>query len=264
MKRHLIIWAIVLATGIAACLPFGSWDDDDDDSTPVDENSCRIDAGPMAEVEAEIVANNCEALGLAIVLDQLRVDPTFTVFQVSGQYAINNNNSFYLRGAGVNNAECLAPIAHAGVFEVWTRSLICQTSVRLQVVASAAPDANPFCELEINTSLQCNRDENDTDDDTAGTDDDTGDDDLVTDDDTNSDDDTDEWPACDDIYSFMYDICGFAFFDNDDQEIQLSDVIAMCESDDEDFGIESDIAACIIDNYGDCDVMADCLVALFK
>jgi hypothetical protein len=106
------------------------------------------------------------------------------------------------------------------------------------------------------TIIAC--DDDDDDDDTYEDDDDTYDDDT-SDDDTSDDDDDDVPATCDEVYSLMYDDCGWAFLDQDANEIPKGDVIGWCEDGDPDYGLDGPFADCIITFYYDCDLMLDCL-----
>ena len=83
-------------------------------------------------------------------------------------------------------------------------------------------------------------------------DDDVADDDLA-DDDVADDDDM----TCQEAYDYMYDDCGLAFHDEDNDPIEQEWVIGWCE-DGED-GYSDAYYNCINDNFGNCDAAGDCL-----
>jgi len=107
--------------------------------------------------------------------------------------------------------------------------------------------------LSLGVVIACGDDDDDDDDDTM--DDDTLDDD---DDDTMAGDLT-----CEEAYTFWYDTCGYAFYDEDDVEIPLADLIGWCELDEAN-DYNGAIYDCINDNYEngaeeECDDIYDCL-----
>jgi hypothetical protein len=80
------------------------------------------------------------------------------------------------------------------------------------------------------------------------------------DDDTTGDDDTSDGEYdCAEVYTQMYIECGWAFKDENDNDIALDDVITWCEDAEAGYGLSGDLAGCIIDNWDDCDAMLDCL-----
>ncbi|MDP8224727.1 MAG: hypothetical protein P9L99_15310 [Candidatus Lernaella stagnicola] len=112
----------------------------------------------------------------------------------------------------------------------------------------------------------------DDDDDDTVADDDTADDDTAGDDDDDNDDNDDNDTAGDDDttddecatnYTYLYDVCGLAFYDADEIEIALGAVIDACSAGDENYGKDSDIYACIDEN-DDCVDIEACLTDLFS
>lgn len=69
---------------------------------------------------------------------------------------------------------------------------------------------------------------------------------------------------CQDLYTEM-DQCGIHLKDANGDNIPINEVIASCKAaDPADYNLDSDIAACIRDNLGDCNAMLECLTALFE
>jgi hypothetical protein len=89
------------------------------------------------------------------------------------------------------------------------------------------------------------------------------DDDDDDDNDTDADDDDTggEW-TCDDVYTAMYDDCGWAFQDAEGNEIAKEDVVAACDDADATYGLDGALAACIIEFVDDCDAMLDCIAGV--
>lgn len=63
-------------------------------------------------------------------------------------------------------------------------------------------------------------------------------------------------PTCADVYNKMYLDCGYSFQDGDENLIPLEQIIAFCEADERDFGLDEDLAQCIW--VSDCDDLPDC------
>jgi hypothetical protein len=131
------------------------------------------------------------------------------------------------------------------------------------------------CSAWTGCSAYCSDENGADDDDDTWWDDDTGwDDDTWWDDDTGWDDDTwgddDSWIDdddstpyidCEGAMFFIYEDCGMTFFDEDENEIPIDEVIDFCW-----LGMEPypDAAWCALDNMPDCDAAFECIEALFK
>jgi hypothetical protein len=81
-------------------------------------------------------------------------------------------------------------------------------------------------------------------------------------------DDTGGEVTCDDVYTQMYDECGWTFYDENGNEIPVEDVIGACEAGDatllpQSLGLDGPLSACILDYWDDCDEMLDCLSEVF-
>jgi hypothetical protein len=90
----------------------------------------------------------------------------------------------------------------------------------------------------------------------------TGDDDASpSDDDDNDDNDNDDdttW-SCQSVYNIMYNTCSDYMVDGNGDEIAESQIVAECESDENDLGLTSGYAQCIEDHSTNCQDMETCL-----
>jgi hypothetical protein len=118
-------------------------------------------------------------------------------------------------------------------------------------------DSTAECQLGLGDNWMCVGDcceeiggDDDDDDDTFdGFDDDN--------DTTDDDDDTGSGLTCEDVYSYMYIDCGWAFTDIDGNEIALEDLIAWCEADEAGYGVDDPLTQCIA--VSECDDIPDCV-----
>jgi len=87
----------------------------------------------------------------------------------------------------------------------------------------------------------------------SGDDDDSGDDDFA-------DDDTDEddyLKYCMEVWEFFSE-CGWFLEDEEGNEIDIAEIIILCEAGDENFGNE-DLIMCLVENFSGCEGSIDCL-----
>ncbi|MDP8223495.1 MAG: hypothetical protein P9L99_09055 [Candidatus Lernaella stagnicola] len=231
---------IVIATAGAMALGFSCDDDDDDDNNPEPvEATCDISATDMTKVEAAFDAEDCLNVGVQFVFDRLMVDTSGTIFRLQGQYAITNENVLYLRGRGVERL-CFDRIEGAGVFNVWVETMAPDDDFFVEVVSAMGTDALPFCRINVQAQFAPIDDDTSLDDDTAG------------------DDDTWSTDLCADLYNWLYLVCGLSFYDEDENLIDLDDIIDECEAEDDVWGPQSDIFACLAQN-DECEAAAECI-----
>lgn len=201
-----VILASVTCALLALAMMFacGGSSGGDDDAGSGDDDAgatCNIPGTGLVEVPGGLKNSGCESLGLSITVDKVLANDSLTIYEVQGQYSINNNNKYYLRGKGLDEQEvCYEKIEKSGTYSVLRDFLECTTSFSIDVVTSLSPDAMPFCTFNAYTTLNC-------------TDDDTSDDDL-TDDDSGTDHTTD----CANIVGSLYESCGYAFGQMTEQE----------------------------------------------
>lgn len=186
-------------------------DDDDDDSSPL----CPIIGNNMAQIPGAFNSNDCQYLGIDLVFDKLFADPTLSMFKVVGQYSIQNENEYYLRGTGLDrNHACFHRIEYAGKFTVLTEFLSCREDFRLDLVATPDPEATPFCSINVLSDVECESDDNWVNDD---------DDDIWSDDD-------DYTCAYAQEFTWLYDSCSVTLVDGNGNDMSLSEAIADCNS----------------------------------
>ncbi|MBZ0272734.1 hypothetical protein K8I61_11905, partial [bacterium] len=241
---------IALAWLILSLACIGGGDDDDDDDGK--SASCPITSDKMVEAPFRESGGRCDDIGLSLVVDKLLLNPDFTIREVRGQYAINNGNTYHLRGAGVSDdTACFATISGAGAFAVRTESLDCEEEAVIDVVATNDPEANAFCDLTVTATIACDDDSDGLPDDDW---DDDGDDDW---DDDWGDDDDDGY--CSDALAALYNDCGMALAD-DSGQLTEAEAVAACESGDPFANCVAgcvwvsefceDVETCVADNCG--------------
>jgi hypothetical protein len=232
-----------LIAGVAVIYACGDDDDDDsgDDDDDDDEDSCPITGDGLTEAPGSGFAYGCDQIGLTLVADKILASSDLTRFEIQGQYAVGNDNSYILRGAGISaEGACFETIENSGTFTIRTEFLQCTDDFTIDVVTSFDPDAQPFCVLDVALSVSCPDD--DDDDDTYWDDDD---DDIF--------DDDDDYYDCqggENAFGFLMNDCGFVFTDQDGYELSFYEMMLICD-------------ACIItcyDSYDNCDDMADCII----
>ena len=192
--------AVLLLTG-ANCS--GSGNDSDGGQT----NYCDIPDDGLAPVAYHDDVFTCSGdLGVSLSVSQVRANAGLTIVEVRGQYAIDNNNTYYLRGAGIGGDACWEELHGSGSFTVRMQSEDCHAKRRVILSTDRADAVVVFCSLTFAIDQTCpDGDDDDTwlDDDTwsdddTWPDDDAIDDDVTPDDDAGDDDVTPDDDAIDD------------------------------------------------------------------
>ena len=176
MKRNILQIILVISLGLVimtACEVNIDDDDDDDDDDSLDQ--CNIYADNLVEVLGNTVDTNCGTLGLVLLLDNVFTNPAMTVFKITGQFSISNDNTYFLKGKGVSEDKvCFDQIQNTGTYEIWTEFSVCTSSFIIDVVTSTDPGVVSFCTIDFEMENGC---DDDDDDDDGGVDDDDDDND---------------------------------------------------------------------------------------
>ena len=104
--------------------------------------------------------------------------------------------------------------------------------------------------LNDNDDYEDDKNYNSEDDDDDDDDDDDGDDDDDDGDDDDDDDDDDNDCEYEEEITWFYNVCGYSFYDEDDNLITLEEAIVLCDE---------CTSQCMYDNYPSCDDAADCI-----
>ncbi len=274
--------ALVIATSCSG----GGGSGDSGDGSSDDENdgggeSCSSDTSGMVEIPFAFQGSDCAALGLAVVVDHVFANATLTQFVLNGQFSIDNDNAYYLRGAGLTDGgECYDEIENSGEFAVRTNYLECEELIEIEVLAKADSESTAFCRFGVRSEIGCD----DADDD------DTGDDDSQEDCESTLDgnveacfeglttadvcaqEDADCWVACfasdtvetcEDWLDCLVSDCGYSASDDDtDYVAECEEWYAECGVDDAgvcaSLGSYTGLGACYDAALGD---LFDCLIA---
>ncbi len=172
----LVLSSLLFAIAIACSDGGGSGDSGDgssDDENDGGGESCSSDTSGMVEIPFAFQGSDCDALGLAVVVDHVFANATLTQFVLSGQFSIDNDNTYYLRGAGLTDGgECYDEIENSGEFAVRTNYLECEEYLEIEVLAKADSESTAFCRFGIRSEIGCDDvDDDDTDDDSVDDDD---------------------------------------------------------------------------------------------
>jgi hypothetical protein len=227
------IFALIVVLAAALAVIYACGDDDDDDNDDNDDNDdqapCTISGEGLAEVPGGGVAVGCGPIGLAIAVDTILADSEFTRFEVQGNFAIDNENTYYLRGPGFTaDQPCFETIKGYGSYEVRAEFSECTDDFAIDVITVVDEVAFPFCTIEINLSSSCPDDDDDTlDDDDYGY----------------------ECEEGQDAFAFLLFDCGLVFTDQNGYEITYQDLLDICDQ---------CLIACY-DNYENCDDMVTCI-----
>jgi hypothetical protein len=219
-KKWAVLYTLILIPAVLiSCLGGGDDDDDDgggdddDDDDSTGEDTCEISGDGLTSSDGSGSSWQCEQIGLALIVDQILTNLEQSVFEVRGQFAINNSSSYYLRGIDTrDHTACFDWIDGTGAFMVRAAFDSCTDEFTIDVVTSTDPDAVPFCKLEIYLDDGCGDDDDD-------------------DDDTWYDDDDDTWYDCSEgaiPFSFLYWDCMFDIYDDGDLH-SYGDLMADCD-----------------------------------
>ncbi|MBZ0272733.1 hypothetical protein K8I61_11900 [bacterium] len=231
--------AVLIVALVPACLSSGGGGDDDDGDA-AKRASCPIPGESLKSVPYQDYVGDCTALGLTLVIKELRQNEDQTIREVRGRYAIGNANVYYLRGAGTpEGGDCFVEITGSGSFAVRSEASACSSRTTVGVLTAADPSAQAFCELVAVSNDGCDGEADDIDDDF---------------DDDESDDDA--GPGCVDAMSFLFGDDGcFTLVDGEGHVIEPGE---LCSN--PDYVHERDCYMACYDNNDDCDSMGECLV----
>ncbi|MBZ0272732.1 hypothetical protein K8I61_11895 [bacterium] len=158
VRQAFVIALLCAAVGFNLASACGD-DDDDDDSGDDGDAACPIPGDDLGDEPISAVVNDCEEIGLAIIVEAFGANDDFTIRQIRGQYAITNEYTYYLRGAGLSpDTACYERLSGAGTFTVRTESDRCEESIVIDVVTAANPDARAFCRFSVDASADCGDD----------------------------------------------------------------------------------------------------------
>ena len=215
MKTAQLVCCTLLVALAATFILLGAkCTDSSDGGGSGDSAYCEISGSGLADVTFKDQYFSCSTdLGVTLAISKVRANAGLTVVEVQGQYAIDNNNTYYLRGQGIGGETCWDKLHNSGSFTVRMQSEECHAKRRIVLTTDIAASVVAFCQLSFAVDQDCPNGDDDTwvdddtwtdddiapDDDTGDDDtwpdDDTGDDDTWPDDDTGDDDDTDHPPV---------------------------------------------------------------------
>jgi hypothetical protein len=186
---YVLLSALFISAFILISCGGGDDDDDSDDDNDA-SGQCNISDENMVEVPGEMQSTDCGEIGLTVLVDKILANTTMTIYQVQGQYSVENDNTYFIRGKGdVTDKLCFDEIYNSGTFSVLIEFMECTTAFQLDVVTSYDEEATSFCTITVSTDLTCDEDDDiddDIDDDDDSGDDDDDDDDSSFDDAVNS------------------------------------------------------------------------------
>jgi len=126
-----------------------------------EQASCSQTETNLVGISGDPSLGSCGDLIKTLDLHDILVTPEGTFYEVLGEILIDFDNDYYLRGAGIEDINCLSPIIGQSPFTVRAVYSSCSEEVAVEVLSKLQLDAPVLCTFTIATGKNCAQPEKD-------------------------------------------------------------------------------------------------------